>query len=143
MEEGTMPRMNGVEATQRLKTCCPDLPVIIPTVHLDPVYERIAMAAGADGYLLKKTAGTAVWPALVPLAARGGRSGPGRAITVFRAPVAEARQEFGRASVREPTRRVFRDRPDWQLLPNPARRKGEGYAAAPAGLMREQPLFDT
>jgi DNA-binding NarL/FixJ family response regulator len=98
MEEGTMPRMNGVEATRRLKTRCPDLLVIILTVHHDPVYERIAMTAGADGHLLKKTAGTVLWPALAPLAARRGRSGPGRAITVSRAPAAEARQEFGRAS---------------------------------------------
>jgi DNA-binding NarL/FixJ family response regulator len=53
----TMRRMNGVEATRRLKTWCPDLPVIIPTVHHDPVYERIAMAAGADGYLLRRPRG--------------------------------------------------------------------------------------
>jgi hypothetical protein len=36
-------------------------------VHDDPVYERTARAAGADGFLLKKTAGTALWPALTPL----------------------------------------------------------------------------
>jgi hypothetical protein len=38
-------------------------------VHDDPIYERTARAAGADGFLLKKMAGTALWPALTPLVA--------------------------------------------------------------------------
>jgi DNA-binding NarL/FixJ family response regulator len=71
----TMPRMNGIEATRRLKVRWPELPVLILTVHDDPVYERTARAAGADGFLLKKTAGTALWPALTPLVA--GTCGPG------------------------------------------------------------------
>jgi CheY-like chemotaxis protein len=33
----TMPRMNGVEATRQLKTRWPDLPVIVLTVHDDPI----------------------------------------------------------------------------------------------------------
>jgi DNA-binding NarL/FixJ family response regulator len=65
----TMPRMNGIEATRRLKVRWPELPVLILTVHDDPVYERTARAAGADGFLLKKTAGTTLWPALTPLVA--------------------------------------------------------------------------
>jgi DNA-binding NarL/FixJ family response regulator len=77
----TMPRMNGVEATRHLKRRWPLLPVIVLTVHDDPAYERSARAAGADGFLLKKTAGTALWPALARLARqnRGEESGPGLA----------------------------------------------------------------
>jgi DNA-binding NarL/FixJ family response regulator len=66
----TMPRMNGVEATRQLKTRWPDLPVIILTVHDDPVYERTARTAGADQFLLKKTAGSTLWPTLGPLLSR-------------------------------------------------------------------------
>jgi DNA-binding NarL/FixJ family response regulator len=73
----TMPRMNGIEATRRLKVRWPELPVLILTVHDDPVYERTARAAGADGFLLKKTAGTALWPALTPLVAGAPPPGQG------------------------------------------------------------------
>jgi two-component system response regulator DegU len=72
----TMPRMSGIEATRRLKVRWPELPILILTVHDDPVYERTARAAGADGFLLKKTAGTALWPALTPLVARLPAPGP-------------------------------------------------------------------
>jgi len=59
-----MPGLDGIEATRRLKVRWPDLPVVILTVHDDPVYERTARAAGADRFLLKKTAGTVLWRAL-------------------------------------------------------------------------------
>jgi two-component system response regulator DegU len=72
----TMPRMNGIEATRQLKSRWPDLPVLILTVHDDPVYQRTARAAGADGFLLKKTAGTALWPALTSLVPTGRCAGP-------------------------------------------------------------------
>jgi DNA-binding NarL/FixJ family response regulator len=72
----TMPRMNGIEATRRLKVRWPELPVLILTVHGDPVYERTARAAGADGFVLKKTAGTSLWPMLVPLVSRAASGGP-------------------------------------------------------------------
>ena len=64
----TMPGMSGLEATRRLKASWPELPVIVLTVHDEPVYERTARAAGADAFLLKKTAATALWPALERLA---------------------------------------------------------------------------
>lgn len=73
----TMPRLNGVESTRRLKAQWPELPVIILTVHDDPLYERTARAAGADGFLVKKTAGTTLWPALLPFLGGGAPGGPG------------------------------------------------------------------
>jgi hypothetical protein len=76
-----MPRMNGVEATRQLKTRWPDLPVIVLTMHDDPVYERTARAAGADRFLLKKTAGIALWPALVSLVLRSGPPTPRAMVT--------------------------------------------------------------
>jgi two-component system response regulator DegU len=77
----TMPRMNGVEATRQLKTRWPDLPVIILTVHDDPVYERTARAAGADRFLLKKMAGSALWPTLGPLLSRASSTDPRPAVS--------------------------------------------------------------
>jgi DNA-binding NarL/FixJ family response regulator len=115
----TMPRMNGIEATRRLKARWPELPIVILTVHDDPVYERTARAAGADGFLLKKTAGTALWPALRPLVA----GTPGTGSEVMKAVVGPRlsafRRGIGRAWPRESSPSTFRDRPDWRTLPSP------------------------
>jgi DNA-binding NarL/FixJ family response regulator len=60
-----MPRMNGLEATRRLKARRPDLAVIILTVHDEDVYRRTALAAGATAFLQKKMLGVDLWPTLV------------------------------------------------------------------------------
>jgi len=49
-----MPRMNGIEATRRLKALAPGLKVVVVTVFEDPDAIVEAICAGADGYLLKK-----------------------------------------------------------------------------------------
>ena len=59
-----MPRMNGLEATRRLKARRSDLGVIILTVHDDEAYRRTALAAGAEAFLVKKTLGVDLWPTL-------------------------------------------------------------------------------
>ena len=66
----SMPDFDGIEAMRKIHREQPDLPVVILTVHDDPVYERTTRAAGADEFLLKKTAGTTLWPALVPFLSR-------------------------------------------------------------------------
>lgn len=48
-----MPRMNGIEATRRLKELAPRLKVVVLTVFEDPDAIVEAICAGADGYLLK------------------------------------------------------------------------------------------
>jgi two-component system, NarL family, response regulator LiaR len=48
-----MPDMDGIEATQRLKTQWPQLPVLMLTSKDNPTEVQAAMAAGADGYCLK------------------------------------------------------------------------------------------
>jgi DNA-binding NarL/FixJ family response regulator len=112
----TMPRMNGIEATRRLKVRWPELPILILTVHDDPFYERTARAAGADAFLLKKTAGTALWPALTPLV--GGTS-PEVSQAVVEPWLSALRRGIGRLWPREFSLSTFRDRPDWQTLPSP------------------------
>jgi DNA-binding NarL/FixJ family response regulator len=114
----TMPRMNGIEATRRLKTRWPDLPVLILTVHDDPLYERTARAAGADGFLLKKTAGTTLWPALTSLVPTGRFAGPERTLFADRPPVT-APPGIDRSRTRGNSPRPPGHRPDWQVCWRP------------------------
>ncbi len=75
-----MPRMNGLEATRRIKKAHPDCRVLVLTQYDDREYVLSILKAGADGYVLKRSAGAdlahairAVWagdPALDPTAAR-------------------------------------------------------------------------
>jgi DNA-binding NarL/FixJ family response regulator len=75
-----MPCMNGLEATRRIKKAHPDCRVLILTQHENREYILSVLKAGADGYVLKRSAGAelarairAVWvgePALDPSAAR-------------------------------------------------------------------------
>src|SRR5258708_33408026 len=50
-----LPGMNGVECTRQLKQEIPDLQVIMLTVYEDTENIFNALAAGANGYLLKRT----------------------------------------------------------------------------------------
>lgn len=49
----TMPGINGIESTQRLLERCPDIKVIILSMHLEQYYAVRVLQAGAKGYLLK------------------------------------------------------------------------------------------
>ncbi|MCB0977415.1 MAG: response regulator transcription factor [Acidimicrobiales bacterium] len=49
----TMPDVDGVEATRRLKSSHPDIPVVMLTMHADETVIADAMRAGAVGYLVK------------------------------------------------------------------------------------------
>jgi two-component system response regulator NreC len=52
----TMPEMDGLEATRRLKTLCPEINVLALTVHEDKQYLFEMMLAGASGYITKNAA---------------------------------------------------------------------------------------
>jgi len=49
----TMPRMNGIEATKKLKALTPGIKIISLSMHSEKEYVKGALDAGADGYLLK------------------------------------------------------------------------------------------
>jgi two-component system, NarL family, response regulator NreC len=53
----SMPVMNGLQATARLKEACPEIRVVALTVHEDESYLRQLCKAGAAGYVLKRSAG--------------------------------------------------------------------------------------
>jgi len=52
----TMAGMDGLEATRRLRTVCPECKVLALTVHEDKQYFFAMMAAGAVGYVTKQAA---------------------------------------------------------------------------------------
>jgi DNA-binding NarL/FixJ family response regulator len=49
----SMPDVNGIECTRRVKTMMPHLPVIMFTARVDTESFILAMIAGASGYLIK------------------------------------------------------------------------------------------
>ncbi len=54
----SMPRMNGVEATQEIKRHYPDMQVLILTMHEEESYVFQLLRLGAAGYVLKRAAAT-------------------------------------------------------------------------------------
>ena len=63
-----MPRLDGLEATRKVKQEFPKIIVLILTMHENPDYLLEALRAGAAGYVLKDASSeevvTAVWQAL-------------------------------------------------------------------------------
>ncbi len=51
-----MPRLNGMEATQQIKKNCPQVKVLVLTMHENEEYIRRVLACGAMGYILKDAA---------------------------------------------------------------------------------------
>jgi len=66
-----MPRMDGVEATRRLRQRWPDARVIILTTFDDDAYVFDGLRAGALGYLLKDVSGQELAEAVRKVAAGG------------------------------------------------------------------------
>jgi two-component system response regulator NreC len=52
----SMPDMNGIEATRRIKALCPQVMVLALTMHEDDQYFFEMLAAGASGYVPKRAA---------------------------------------------------------------------------------------
>ncbi len=78
----TMPGVDGIEATRRLKRADPGLRVIVLSVHGEPVWVRQAFAAGADGYLAKSAAPGELEEALREVLEGGVYAGPAVARTL-------------------------------------------------------------
>ena len=52
----SMPMLNGIEATRHIRRDCPDVRVLVLTVHESEEYVARLLAAGANGYIVKKAA---------------------------------------------------------------------------------------
>lgn len=98
-----LPRMSGIECIVRLKALLPEIQIVILTAMDDQELVFLALEAGADGYLLKRTKPTDLRAALLdvlgggaPMTSQIAR----RVIESFRQK-AKARDESARLSVRE------------------------------------------
>ena len=58
MMDISMPVMNGIEATKRIRALCENTKVVILSMYHTNDYIQRALDAGAAGYLLKDSAGT-------------------------------------------------------------------------------------
>jgi len=65
----TMPRTDGLQATRRLRSLCPDCMVLTLTVHEDKEYFMAMLAAGASGYITKQAAADELVAAIRAVAA--------------------------------------------------------------------------
>lgn len=72
----TMPSVDGLEATRRIKALQPETKIIIVTVHAEEPYRRAARESGADGFLVKKTLTGELMPMIRRLVPQS-RKGPG------------------------------------------------------------------
>lgn len=66
----SMPNIRGIEATREIKKVHPEIKVVILTMHNNMEYLKHAIAAGAEGYVLKQEAGTELISAIETI--RGG-----------------------------------------------------------------------
>jgi DNA-binding NarL/FixJ family response regulator len=67
----SMPEMNGLQATERLKAEQPALKVLALTAHEDESYLGQLCRAGASGYVLKRSAGDELITAIATVAKGG------------------------------------------------------------------------
>ena len=52
----SMPRLSGVQATERIRQECPEIKVLVLTAYEDKSYPRQLLKAGASGFLMKRAA---------------------------------------------------------------------------------------
>jgi DNA-binding NarL/FixJ family response regulator len=52
----SMPILNGLKATKKLRSLCPQVKILTLTRHTDDGYLRQLISAGANGYVLKQSA---------------------------------------------------------------------------------------
>lgn len=67
----SMPRLNGLKATQAIKECCPQVKILTLTRHADDGYLQQLLRAGVSGYVLKQSRSTELLHAIRSVAAGG------------------------------------------------------------------------
>ncbi len=67
----SMPKLDGIEATKRIKEKFPELKIIALTMHLEESYIKDMLKSGASGYMLKESDKNTVAKA-INLVAQGG-----------------------------------------------------------------------
>ena len=67
----SMPDLNGMSTTERIRQICPSTKILALTRHGDPAYLRRMMLAGAHGYVVKRAASDTLIHAIRMVAAGG------------------------------------------------------------------------
>jgi DNA-binding NarL/FixJ family response regulator len=67
----SMPRLNGLKATGKLKQCCPQVKVLTLTRHMDDGYLQQLLRAGVSGYVLKQSPAAELIQAIRAVASGG------------------------------------------------------------------------
>lgn len=67
----SMPGVSGLEAAGRIAADCPDVRIIVLTMHEERSYVTLLTRAGAAGYVLKRTASASLVPAIHAVVAGG------------------------------------------------------------------------
>jgi DNA-binding NarL/FixJ family response regulator len=67
----SMPRMDGMEATQQIQVLCPHTRVVMLTIYNSKEHIRHAMQSGASGFIPKESAGQELVTAIRALHAGG------------------------------------------------------------------------
>ena len=67
----SMPKLNGLKATLKLKECCPEVKVLTLTRHKDDGYLQQLLRAGASGYVLKQSSASELIHAIRAVGAGG------------------------------------------------------------------------
>ena len=65
----SMPNLRGIEAAAEIRRLYPEVKILVLTMHKDTEFLREAMAAGADGYLLKENADSELFSAIAKIRA--------------------------------------------------------------------------
>jgi DNA-binding NarL/FixJ family response regulator len=67
----SMPHLNGLKATEKLKALCPQMKILTLTRHTDDGYLQQILRAGASGYVLKQSAAAELLHAIRAVASGG------------------------------------------------------------------------
>jgi len=59
-----LPSLNGIEAAKQIRRAVPGTKILFLTLNSDADMVRAALNTGARGYVLKKDAGSELWPAI-------------------------------------------------------------------------------
>ncbi len=60
----SMPKLGGIEATEKIKAHCPQIKVLILSIHKERDYLNLALAKGANGYIVKQEADSELFSAI-------------------------------------------------------------------------------
>ena len=72
----SMPRLNGFEATRRIKECDPTVKIVGLSIYSNNLYVVEMLEAGASGYVLKASIYDELYPALKTVAQGGSYLSP-------------------------------------------------------------------